>query len=84
LQEGIALPDFRVIPSIEQLRQRPAILDLVARFGADAVVDAVRAAAAAMRERIAAGDAGLTAQPAVVEHIEADAAMRLEARSALR
>jgi L-seryl-tRNA(Ser) seleniumtransferase len=70
--------DFSVIPSIEQLRQRPAIRALDARFGAEAVVDAVRAAAAEVRARIAAGHADLTAQPAVVERIESDAARRLE------
>jgi L-seryl-tRNA(Ser) seleniumtransferase len=43
--------DFRfLIPSIDQLRQRPAIRSLEAQFGGEAVVDALRAAAAAVRE----------------------------------
>ncbi len=42
---------MRSIPSIEQLRQRPAILALEARYGRAAVVDAIRAEAAAARDR---------------------------------
>ena len=40
----------RAIPSIEQLRQRPAIRALEARFGAAATLGALRAAAAELRE----------------------------------
>ena len=47
------MPDFRTIPSIEQLRQRPAVRALEARFGAEATVDALRAAAADVRSAIA-------------------------------
>jgi len=39
----------RSIPSIEQLRQRPAILALEPRYGRRAVLDALRAEAAAVR-----------------------------------
>ena len=71
--------DFRAIPSIEQLRQRPAVRALEARFGADATVDALRAGAAAIRRDIAAGTMGRT-DPAelVVERIEAAAAADLD------
>ena len=48
---------FRNIPSIEQLRQREGIRPLEDRFGHTAVVDALRAEADAMRERMAKGDA---------------------------
>jgi L-seryl-tRNA(Ser) seleniumtransferase len=41
---------MRSIPSIEQLRQRPAILALEARYGRAAVVDALRAEASAVRD----------------------------------
>jgi L-seryl-tRNA(Ser) seleniumtransferase len=41
---------MRSIPSIEQLRQRPAMLALEARYGRAAVVDALRAEAAAARD----------------------------------
>jgi L-seryl-tRNA(Ser) seleniumtransferase len=44
---------FRAIPSIEQLRQRDAIRALEGRHGRDTVVEALRAEAASMRERLA-------------------------------
>src|SRR5437867_1848183 len=47
------MSDFRLIPSIEQLRQRPAVRALEARFGVEATVSALRAAAAAVRGAIA-------------------------------
>ena len=37
--------EARNLPSIEQLRQRPAMLALAERFGRTAVVEALRAAA---------------------------------------
>src|SRR5512132_2746881 len=40
---------MRAIPSIEQLRQRRAILELEPRYGRGAIVEALRAEAAAMR-----------------------------------
>jgi L-seryl-tRNA(Ser) seleniumtransferase len=46
---------MRSIPSIEQLRQRPAMLALEARYGRAAVVDALRAEAEAIREGTADG-----------------------------
>jgi L-seryl-tRNA(Ser) seleniumtransferase len=64
------VPDFSVIPSIEQLRQRPAIRALEAEFGGEATVDALRAAAADIRRAIASGDA--PASP------DSDAAVRIE------
>jgi len=67
--------DFTVIPSIEQLRQRPAIRVLEAQFGADATVDALRATAAGVRRAIAGGER-LDAD-AVVARVESDAAARL-------
>ena len=53
------MADFRDDPSIDQLRQRPAIRALESRFGGPAVVDALRAGAAAVRTSIAGGDASL-------------------------
>ena len=47
---------MRTIPSIEQLRQRPALQALEAQFGRSAIVDALRAAAADMRARVVAGE----------------------------
>jgi len=42
---------MRSIPSIEQLRQRPALRALEATYGRAAIVDALRAEASALRER---------------------------------
>ena len=42
---------MRTIPSIEQLRQRPVLLALETTYGRAAIVDALRAEAAARRER---------------------------------
>jgi L-seryl-tRNA(Ser) seleniumtransferase len=50
------MTNFRVIPSIEQLRQRPPVQSLEARYGRDALVTALRDAAAAIREGLARGD----------------------------
>jgi len=50
--------DFRDIPSIELLRQRPAVRALEARFGAAATIDALRASAAAVRRELGAGAQG--------------------------
>jgi L-seryl-tRNA(Ser) seleniumtransferase len=64
---------LRDIPSIEQLRQRDSMRPLEAAYGRDAVLDALRAEAASMRERIAAG-----AEPHdVARAIETAAAARL-------
>ena len=71
------MPDFRLIPSIDQLRQRPAIRALEAQFGAEATVDALRGAAAAVRTTIASGDASLTSETAVIARIESAAAESL-------
>jgi L-seryl-tRNA(Ser) seleniumtransferase len=49
----VAAVTFRAIPSIEQLRQRDAMRTLEAKYGRAAVVDALRAEAAALRDRFA-------------------------------
>jgi L-seryl-tRNA(Ser) seleniumtransferase len=64
------MPDFTVIPSIEQLRQRPAIRALEDRFGAEATVRALRSAAAAVRRAIADGDRSASTEPAVIARVE--------------
>ena len=71
------LPDFRVIPSIEILRQRAGVRELEARHGADATVHALRAGADALRARIAGGEAIAEA----AEAIEAFAATALASQS---
>jgi L-seryl-tRNA(Ser) seleniumtransferase len=47
---------FRLIPSIEHLRQLKDVRALEAQFGHEAVVDALRSEAEAVRDRIARGD----------------------------
>ena len=71
------MSDFRVIPSIEQLRQRPAIRALAAGYGDQAVLDALREAAAALRARLAAGEAVAGNADAASRWLEADAGARL-------
>src|SRR4051812_42880667 len=71
------MPDFRTIPSIELLRQRPAVRALEARFGAEATVGALRAAAAAVRTAIAGGDRSLSTDAEVVSRLEVAAAGQL-------
>jgi len=49
------MTDFRIIPSIEHLRQREAVRALERDFGRNAIVDALRTAAGQVRVRLAAG-----------------------------
>jgi L-seryl-tRNA(Ser) seleniumtransferase len=69
---------FRAIPSIEQLRQRDAIRALEARHGRRTVVDALRAEAAAIRERLVR-EPGLSNVPDLLERA---VAVRLESVTA--
>src|SRR5215217_3046164 len=71
------MSDFRLIPSIELLRHRPAVRALEARFGAGATIEALRAAAAEARSAIASGDVSLTTEAAVSDRVEGAAAVRL-------
>jgi L-seryl-tRNA(Ser) seleniumtransferase len=71
------MSDFRLIPSIEQLRQRAAVRALESRFGAAATVNALREAASTIRGAIAGGDATLSDEGAVAGRIESTAAARL-------
>jgi L-seryl-tRNA(Ser) seleniumtransferase len=72
------MSDFRMIPSIDALRQRAAVRALEARFGADATIDALRQAASAVRSAIAGGDAMFADEGAVAGQIESAAAARLD------
>ncbi len=75
------MPDYRIIPSIEQLRQRPGVQVLVRQFGHSAVVDALRAEADALRQRMVTGSPGggaaRTTTDAAAEAIEAGLSARL-------
>jgi L-seryl-tRNA(Ser) seleniumtransferase len=71
------MADFRVIPSIEQLRQRAGVRALEARYGRAAVVGALRAEADALRDRLKAGDARDAARSDAAAAIEQGLAARL-------
>jgi L-seryl-tRNA(Ser) seleniumtransferase len=71
------MPDFRLIPSIERLRQLPAIRSLEARFGTEATVGAVRSAAAGVRSALARGDVTLSTDASVIARIESAAEAEL-------
>ena len=64
----------RSIPSIEQVRQRPAVASLEARYGRRAVLEALRAEADCVREALRQG----ASYPDVAEVIERNAAARME------
>src|SRR6188474_3558367 len=69
---------MRSIPSIEQLRQRPKLLALEPTYGRAAIVDALRAEAAALRAEPADGQA----PDDVVNAIERAAIVRLTSECA--
>jgi L-seryl-tRNA(Ser) seleniumtransferase len=70
---------MRTIPSIEQLRQRPAVQALEEQFGRPVVVDALRAAAADLRNLVVAG---ASAPQDIAAAIEAELPARLAAVTA--
>src|ERR671939_799498 len=49
------MSDFRIIPSVEQLRQREAMRALETRYGRHALVDALRAETGALRDQLSSG-----------------------------
>ena len=71
------MADFRDIPSIEQLRRRPAIRLLEAQFGSDATLDALRAGTAAARAAIATAGVSIGDVGTVIARIEILATARL-------
>jgi L-seryl-tRNA(Ser) seleniumtransferase len=71
------MADFRVIPSIEQLRQRARVRALEAQYGAAALVDALRAEADALRERLASHAATARTPDEAAHEIEQGARERL-------
>ena len=71
------MTDFRVIPSIEQLRQRTAVRSLELRYGREALVAALRESAAALRQGLARGERIDASEEAAALLISADAERRL-------
>ena len=68
----------RLIPSIERLRQRPAVQRLEARYGREATVRALRDEAAALRRQLAADAVAMRDAAEAAERIEARLAPRLD------
>jgi L-seryl-tRNA(Ser) seleniumtransferase len=66
---------FRLIPSIEQIRQRPAFRPLEAIYGRAAVIEAIRGEARTIRDNLAAG----RTTGDIAAAIELGATRRLEA-----
>ena len=66
----------RLLPSVDQALQRPELAPLVAAHGRETVLQALRAALAALRERAVTGDAGVTG---ALASLEADVAERIAA-----
>jgi len=73
------MPDYRVIPSIDELCQRPAIAALVPVYGHEAVVAALREATGALRAALANGPAGGASADTAAARIEGDAVRWLAA-----
>jgi L-seryl-tRNA(Ser) seleniumtransferase len=71
------MPDYRVIPSIEELRQRPAIAALVPLYGHEAVVAALREATGLLRAALSDGPSSGLSADAAAERIERDAVRSL-------
>src|SRR6478736_6051983 len=76
------MSDFRVIPSVEQLRQRETMRALETRYGRAALTNALRAEAAALRDDLASGRIAAVTVGDAVGRIEAGTEARL--RSAMR
>jgi L-seryl-tRNA(Ser) seleniumtransferase len=66
----------RLLPSVDQALQRPELAPLVAEHGREIVLQALRKALAALRERAATGDAGVAG---ALASLEADVAERIAA-----
>ncbi len=79
------MTDFRIIPSIDLLRQRAGVRELEARHGADAAVKALRAGAEQVRETLVGGGRVATADAAgdaIEQH--ARQVLTTQARGSLR
>ena len=73
------MSDLRVIPSIEQLRQRAAMRALETRYGRGALTDALRAETAGLRDRLASGRIAAVTVDEAIHEIEIGAEARLRA-----
>ena len=71
------LLDFRIIPSIEQLRQRDAVHALEARYGREATVQALRDSTDELRTRLRRGDVSASSSAEATAWVETDLPHRL-------
>ena len=71
------MTDFRLIPSVDELRRSAGAQALEREFGAEATVAALRAAAAELRAAIAGGDGACATEAAAAARIEGAAFARL-------
>lgn len=79
------VPDFRLIPAIDALRQRDGVRALEATFGADATTDALRVGAEQLRGAIASGAGPSNAESAAAQIEQAAAtSLTVRARGSLR
>jgi L-seryl-tRNA(Ser) seleniumtransferase len=70
---------LRVIPSIEQLRQRDAMRVLETRYGRTALLDALRAETAALRDHLGSGQVAAVTVAEAIDAIERGTDSRLRA-----
>jgi L-seryl-tRNA(Ser) seleniumtransferase len=75
----ISVADFRVIPSVEQLRQRDAMRALETRYGRAALLDALREETSGLRLRLGSGEVAAVTLTEAVDAIEQGTAARLRA-----
>src|SRR5215471_5270239 len=73
------MSDFRVIPSVEQLRQRDTMRALETRYGRTALVDALRGETAALRDELGSGRLAAVTLGDAVDRIEQGVEARLRA-----
>src|SRR5687768_15185264 len=73
------MSDFRIIPSIEQLRQRETMRALETRYGRAALLDALRDETSELRQRLGSGEVAAVTLTEAVDAIERGTAERLRA-----
>src|SRR6266542_6634615 len=73
------MSDLRIIPSVEQLRQREAMRALETRYGRAALLDALRGETADLRDRLASGRIAAITVDDAVDAIERGTETRLRA-----
>ena len=78
------MPDLRVIPSIEELRQREDVRSLERRYGRGAVVQALREEAAALRQRLTLDRSHDAGAPRIQDASEAAASIEVAVDRRLR